>query len=31
MTEATDAYGYLLVHFIEDPDGYWIEIVPARK
>ena len=22
MTEATDAYGYLLVHFIEDPDGY---------
>ena len=30
MTDTTDDYGYLLVHFIEDPDGYWIEIVPAR-
>ena len=31
MTDTTDDYGYLLVHFIEDPDGYWIEIVPARE
>ena len=22
MTDTTDDYGYLLVHFIEDPDGY---------
>lgn len=21
MTDTTDDYGYLLVHFIEDPDG----------
>ena len=30
MTDTTDDYGYLLVHFIEDPDGYWIEMVPAK-
>ena len=31
MTDTTDDYGYLFVHFIEDPDGYWLEIVPAGR
>ena len=31
MTDTTDDYGYLLVHFIEDPDGYWVEILPAER
>ena len=27
----TDKQLALVLHFIEDPDGYWLEIVPTRK
>ena len=30
MTATDNPFGYLLVHFIEDPDGYWIEIIPEE-